>query len=94
MHGRCSEPKEINATSFEMLEEEVSSRFEHPRFRTLQAAAHELREQIREMVSAPMGVDRAYISGLETGERNPTIVTLWHLAQALGVRTPLSLMKG
>jgi transcriptional regulator with XRE-family HTH domain len=27
-----------------------------------------------------MGVDRAYVSGLELGQRNPTIVTLWHLA--------------
>jgi transcriptional regulator with XRE-family HTH domain len=33
-----------------------------------------------------MGVDRAYVSALELGGRNPTIVTLWHLAQALGVR--------
>ncbi len=32
-----------------------------------------------------MGVDRAYISGLELGQRNPTIISLWHLAQALGV---------
>jgi len=30
-----------------------------------------------------MGVDRAYISGLELGQRNPTIVTLWHVGQAL-----------
>jgi transcriptional regulator with XRE-family HTH domain len=33
-----------------------------------------------------MGVDRAYVSGLELGQRNPTILTLWHLAQALGVK--------
>jgi transcriptional regulator with XRE-family HTH domain len=33
-----------------------------------------------------MGVDRAYISGLEKGERNPTVVTVWHLSKALGVR--------
>jgi transcriptional regulator with XRE-family HTH domain len=33
-----------------------------------------------------MGVDRAYISGLERGERNATIVSLWHLSQALGVK--------
>lgn len=33
-----------------------------------------------------MGVDRAYVSGLELGRRNPTIVTLWHLAQALEVK--------
>jgi transcriptional regulator with XRE-family HTH domain len=33
-----------------------------------------------------MGVDRAYVSGLELGQRNPTVVTLWHIAQALEVR--------
>lgn len=33
-----------------------------------------------------MGVDRAYASGLELGQRNPTVVTLWHLAKALGVK--------
>jgi transcriptional regulator with XRE-family HTH domain len=29
-----------------------------------------------------MGVDRAYV---ELGQRNPTIVTLWHISKALGV---------
>jgi transcriptional regulator with XRE-family HTH domain len=33
-----------------------------------------------------MGIDRAYVSGLELGERNPTIVTLWHLSKALRVK--------
>jgi len=33
-----------------------------------------------------MGVDRAYVSGLELGQRNPTIVTLWHITKALGVK--------
>jgi transcriptional regulator with XRE-family HTH domain len=33
-----------------------------------------------------MGVDRAYVSGLELGERNPTVITLWHAAKALEVR--------
>jgi transcriptional regulator with XRE-family HTH domain len=33
-----------------------------------------------------MGVDRAYVSALELGGRNPTIITLWHVAQALGVK--------
>ena len=33
-----------------------------------------------------MGVDRAYVSGLELGQRNPTVVTLWHMAKALGVQ--------
>jgi transcriptional regulator with XRE-family HTH domain len=30
-----------------------------------------------------MGVDRGYVSGLELGQRNPTIVTPWHLSKAL-----------
>jgi transcriptional regulator with XRE-family HTH domain len=33
-----------------------------------------------------MGVDRAYVSGLELGQRNPTIVTLWHVGRALDVK--------
>jgi transcriptional regulator with XRE-family HTH domain len=33
-----------------------------------------------------MGVDRAYVSGLELGQRNPTVITLWHIAKALGVK--------
>jgi len=33
-----------------------------------------------------MGVDRAYVSGLELGQRNPTKLTLWHVANALGVK--------
>ena len=32
-----------------------------------------------------MGVDRAYVSGLELGQRNPTILTLWHVAEGLDV---------
>ena len=32
-----------------------------------------------------MGVDRAYVSGLEKGQRNPTVITLWHIAKALKV---------
>jgi transcriptional regulator with XRE-family HTH domain len=37
-------------------------------------------------LSERMGVDRAYLSGLEKGERNPTVVTLWHVAKALEVK--------
>jgi transcriptional regulator with XRE-family HTH domain len=33
-----------------------------------------------------MGVDRAYVSGLELGRRNPTVLTLWHISKALGVK--------
>lgn len=32
-----------------------------------------------------IGVDRSYVSGLEKGGRNPTVVTLWHLSVALKV---------
>ena len=47
----------------------------------------------QEAVAAEMGVDRAYISGLETGRRNPTIVTLWHAALALKVEISQLLEK-
>jgi transcriptional regulator with XRE-family HTH domain len=36
-------------------------------------------------VAARMGIDRSYVSGLELGQRNPTILTLWHAAKAIGV---------
>jgi transcriptional regulator with XRE-family HTH domain len=41
-----------------------------------------------------MGVDRAYVSGLELGRRNPTIVTLWHVGKALGVKLRLFFDEG
>ena len=41
-----------------------------------------------------MGVDRAYVSGLELGQRNPTVVTLWHAAQALEIEVHLLLKEG
>jgi len=40
-------------------------------------------------LAAWMGVDRAYVSGLEQGNRNPTVITLWHIAKALGVSMAL-----
>ena len=33
-----------------------------------------------------MGVDRAYVSGMERGQQNVTLLTMWHLAEALKVR--------
>lgn len=39
----------------------------------------------QEAVAERMGVDRAYVSGLEVGRRNPTVLTLWHTALALQV---------
>lgn len=32
-----------------------------------------------------IGVDRAYVSGLEQGQRNPTVISLWRVAEALSV---------
>lgn len=39
----------------------------------------------QEQVEERSGFSQQYISGLEQGKRNPTIVTLYELAQALGV---------
>ena len=39
----------------------------------------------QEQVEEISGFSQQYLSGLETGKRNPTIVTLNELAQALGV---------
>ena len=33
-----------------------------------------------------MGVDRAHISAMERGQQNVTIITLWHVAEALDVK--------
>ena len=38
------------------------------------------------------GFTQQYISGLESGQRNPTVVSLFELAQALGVE-PVELLK-
>jgi transcriptional regulator with XRE-family HTH domain len=39
----------------------------------------------QEQVEERSGLSQQYLSGLEQGRRNPTIVTLYELAQALGV---------
>lgn len=39
----------------------------------------------QEEVSARSGFTQGYLSDLEVGRRNPTIVSLYELAQALGV---------
>jgi transcriptional regulator with XRE-family HTH domain len=41
-----------------------------------------------------MGVDRGYVSGLEQGQRNPTVLTLWHASQALAVEVHRLLKEG
>lgn len=39
----------------------------------------------QEQVEERSGFSQQYLSGLEQGKRNPTIVTLFELAEALGV---------
>jgi transcriptional regulator with XRE-family HTH domain len=39
----------------------------------------------QEQVAERSGFSQQYLSGLERGRRNPTVVTLYELAQALGV---------
>lgn len=43
------------------------------------------RDLSQEAVAERMGVDRAYVSALELGRRNPTVITLWQVSIALGV---------
>jgi transcriptional regulator with XRE-family HTH domain len=40
----------------------------------------------QEALAERMGVDRAYISWIETGRQNATLLSLWHASQALDVR--------
>jgi transcriptional regulator with XRE-family HTH domain len=44
------------------------------------------RNLTQEEFSVRSGFSQQYISGLEQGRRNPTVVTLFELAAALGVR--------
>lgn len=46
----------------------------------------------QEQVAERSGFSQQYLSGLEQGRRNPTVVSLFELAQALGV-TPLDLIQ-
>lgn len=39
----------------------------------------------QEEVAARSGLSQQYLSGLESGRRNPTLITIYELAQALGV---------
>lgn len=39
----------------------------------------------QEQLAEKSGFSQQYLSGLERGKRNPTIVSLYELAQALGV---------
>lgn len=40
----------------------------------------------QEEVGARMGVDRAHVGLIERGEQNATLLTIWSLSEALGIR--------
>ncbi|CTQ50736.1 helix-turn-helix domain-containing protein [Jannaschia donghaensis] len=43
-------------------------------------------------LAVKMGVDRAHVSAMERGQQNVTIITLWHVAQALDI-APAALLN-
>lgn len=47
--------------------------------------ARERNNLTQEKLAEVSGFSQQYISGLEQGKRNPTIVTIYELSQALGV---------
>jgi transcriptional regulator with XRE-family HTH domain len=49
------------------------------------ARLREERGLTQEDVAARSGYSQQYLSGLERGLRNPTVITVYELAQALGV---------
>lgn len=55
-------------------------------------AARVERDLTQEQFADVSGFSQQYISDLERGRRNPTIVSLYELAQALGVM-PVDLLK-
>ena len=46
----------------------------------------------QEQVEVRSGFSQQYLSSLERGRRNPTVITLFELSQALGV-SPVELVK-
>lgn len=47
----------------------------------------------QEAVAKRMGVDRAFVSSMERGLQNATLLTIWQIAQALGCGLRIGLMK-
>ena len=55
-------------------------------------AVRQARGMTQEELAETSGFSQQYISGLERGLRNPTVVTLYELAQALK-STPVELLQ-
>lgn len=49
------------------------------------AKKHDGKSMTQIALADALHVDRAYVSALEKGARNPTVVTLYRIAEALGV---------
>jgi transcriptional regulator with XRE-family HTH domain len=49
------------------------------------ARIRKARGYTQEQLSERSGLSQQYLSGLERGKRNPTVVTVYEIAQALGV---------
>ncbi|MBJ7404288.1 MAG: helix-turn-helix transcriptional regulator [Bradyrhizobium sp.] len=61
----------------------------------LNVRRHRLEAEIsQEELAARIGVEQYYVSGLEAGKRNITIVTLWRLAMALSVEAAELVARG
>lgn len=55
-------------------------------------AVRQAKGMTQEQLAEKSGFAQQYISDLERGERNPTIVSLYELAEALG-STPVELLQ-
>jgi transcriptional regulator with XRE-family HTH domain len=55
-------------------------------------AIRQAKGMTQEQLAESSGFSQQYISDLERGRRNPTVVTLWELSQALGA-TPVQLLQ-
>lgn len=56
------------------------------------ARIRKVRGYTQEELAERSGLSQQYLSGLERGKRNPTVVTVYEISQALGV-SHLELMK-
>ncbi len=60
-----------------------------PRHAAFGAAVRAIREEqgrSQEELALDAGMDRAYLGGVERGERNPSLTNVFKIADALGVR--------